>query len=96
MPPLDRDRTLLVKLHAVCSQHQYTANPGQVIDELRTIAGARSDLVAQAAGEWAGYREADEGTRVLVQALLAVPGAEEWAGIGRQRRSTPVQNSGPR
>lgn len=93
MPALRPDVALVVRLHAECSRHRYTHDPGPVLDELRALAAGRSDLLAEAAGLWAGYRDGEPHTRVLADALLTLPGAEEWAEVGRQRRTTPVQST---
>lgn len=37
------------------TRHQFTADPGPVIEELQAMADGRGDVLAREAGTWAGY-----------------------------------------
>ena len=82
---LDPDTALDVHISAICSQNRYTTDPAAVVDELRRIAGDRTDILARVAGSWVGYY-GDDHTRTLCRGLLESPGAIEWVGHGRARR----------
>ncbi|WP_323985866.1 hypothetical protein [Microbacterium plantarum] len=86
--PLDPDAMLDVTLSAICARNQYTRDPAPVIAELTAAAGGRDDVLARAAGIWAGYFDGAE-TRALAAALRALPGAERWVTEGRRRRGIP-------
>lgn len=80
------DVALSVRLSAICSRNRYTDDPGPVIAELITVAGAQPDVLAREAGSWAGFF-GDDSTRTLTSALLSIPGASEWVETGRARRA---------
>ncbi len=86
--PLEPDTRLDVELSAICARNQYTRDPGPVVAELTAAAGGRDDVLAQAAGIWAGYFDAPE-THTLAAALRGIPGAERWVAEGRRRRGIP-------
>lgn len=89
LPP----RVLLdIELSAYCSRHRYTVDAAPVIEQLRALAGAHQDVLAEVAGSWAGYYGSAE-TRVLATALAAVPGAERWVAVGRERRGAAVHGT---
>lgn len=87
-PRLSRDVLLDIELSAICSRNQYTHDPAPVIDELRRVAGERTDILARVAGTWAGYY-VNEHTRVLAAALREISGAEAWVALGKRRRGMP-------
>jgi hypothetical protein len=82
---MDADTLLDIRLSAVCSQSRYTSDPGPVIEELRAMAGVRTDVLAMVAGTWAGYYDSPE-THALAFALRGLPGAEAWVPLGQRRR----------
>lgn len=82
---LDPDTALDVRISAICSRHRYTTDPTAVVDELRRIAGDRTDILARVAGSWVGYY-GDDHTRTLCKALLEIPSAIDWVGHWRARR----------
>ncbi|MDD7930052.1 hypothetical protein [Microbacterium thalli] len=86
--PLDQDTMLDVALSAICARNQYTLDAAPVIAELTAAADGRDDVLARAAGIWAGYFDAAE-TRMLTSALRGFPGAEQWVAEGRRRRGIP-------
>lgn len=86
--PLDPDTMLDVGLSAICARNQYTRDPAPVIAELTAAARGRDDVLAQAAGIWAGYFDSTE-TRTLASALRSIPGAEFWVAEGQRRRGIP-------
>ena len=88
MTRLSPDTMLSIHLGAICSRNRYTRDPGPVVDELLTIAGDRSDVLAEAVGSWVGYYE-DEYTRILCDALRQLPGLEPWIALGAHRRGMP-------
>lgn len=91
--PLHPDVALGIHLSAICSRNRYTRDPGPVIAELLEVAGQRGDILAMEVGKWAGYYD-DEHTAVLVTAIIAdVPGASEWAEVGRECRSAPAHGT---
>lgn len=92
MSTLAPDTALTVHLHAVCARNQWASDPGPVRDELRQIAGDRNDLLIEAAGLRARYQDGDEHMRALADALLGLPGVDEWA-LGRRRRRAPMQST---
>lgn len=75
------DVALNVALSAICGRNRYTKDPALVVDELRVMAGDRTDILAQVAGTWAGYYR-DQYTQRLCDALLEIPGAEGWVELG--------------
>lgn len=83
--PLEPDARLDVELSAICARNQYTHDPGPVVAELTAAARGRDDVLAQAAGTWAGYFNSPE-TRVLAAALATLPGAAGWVPLGQERR----------
>jgi hypothetical protein len=85
--PLHSDTILGVRLSAICTRHQFTTEPRAAIDELLATAGGRGDILAREVGTWAGFHEVDEECQPLVRALLGIPGARAWAGVGRARRN---------
>jgi hypothetical protein len=86
--PLDQDTMLDVTLSAICARNQYTRDPAPVIAELIAAADGRDDVLAQAAGIWAGYFDAAE-TSTLATALRMLPGTATWVAEGRRRRGIP-------
>jgi hypothetical protein len=87
-PRLSRAQLLDIKLSAICSRNRYASDPAPVIDELRRVAGNRTDVLAQVAGSWSGYY-GDEETQALAAALLTIEGADQWVELGRRRRGMP-------
>jgi hypothetical protein len=86
---LSPDTLLDIHPSAICSRNQYTHHdPGPVIDELRRVAGDRTDILAHVAGTWAGYFDAEH-THILAAALTKIEGAAEWVPLGKRRRSLP-------
>lgn len=83
---LDPDTALDVRLSAICSRNRYTTDPAAVVDELRRIAGDRTDILGRVAGSWVGYY-GDDHTRALCKALLEIADAIDWVGHGRARRN---------
>lgn len=82
-----------VELTAVCTRNIYASDPTPVIDELRRVAGARLDILAQVAGRVSGYYDSPE-THVLCAALAAeIEGADAWVPLGQERRSAPVHGA---
>lgn len=92
---LSSDTMLDIRLSTICSKHRYDAAPRAAIDELLDAAGHRTDILAHVAGTWSGYHGGDEHTRVLADALLGIPGAEQWVHVGRHRRGIPNSGSTP-
>ncbi|MGN7969037.1 hypothetical protein [Microbacterium sp. 22296] len=91
--PLHPDVALGIHLSTICSRNRYTTDPAPVIAELFDVAGDRGDVLAFEVGRWAGYYD-DEHTAVLVAAIIeSVPGAEEWAPTGREKRSAPAHGT---
>ncbi|WDH80218.1 hypothetical protein PTQ19_07240 [Microbacterium esteraromaticum] len=82
--PLDPLTTLSVELSAAMSRNRYTTDPGPVIAELQRIAGEHPELLAEEAGLWAGFNEADPDSAALVDALKAISTLEAVA-LGRER-----------
>lgn len=85
---LTPDVLLDIRLSAICSRNQYAHDPTPLIDELRRIAGERTDILARVAGTWAGYYD-DEYTCPLATALRDLPGAETWTALSKHRRGIP-------
>jgi hypothetical protein len=85
---LSKAQLLNIELSSICSRNRYTTDPAPVVEEMRRVAGGRTDILAEAAGTWAGYYDSDE-TRILVEALMEIPGAAEWVDVGRRRRGLP-------
>ncbi|WP_127818857.1 hypothetical protein [Microbacterium sp. CPCC 204701] len=85
---LSTAQLLDIELSSICSRNQYTNDAAPVVDELQRAAGNRTDILAQVAGTWAGYFDSPE-THVLVEALVEIPGAEEWVALGTKRRGVP-------
>ena len=83
--PLNADRLLGVKLSAIMSRNRYTTDPGPVLDELRKLAGERTDILAMEAGTWVGFYETEKYGAVLIKALRTLPDLEPWIAVGRQR-----------
>lgn len=91
--PLHPDVALGIHLSTICSRNRYTRDPGPVIAELLDVAGDRGDVLAYEVGRWAGYYD-DEHTAVLVAAIVeSIPGAAEWAPVGRAKRSAPAHGT---
>lgn len=86
--PLDPDAMLDVTLSAICARNQYTRDAAPVIAELTAAARGRHDVLARAAGIWAGYFDSPE-TRCLATALRQITDAETWVTEGRRRRGIP-------
>jgi hypothetical protein len=82
---LDPDTALDVRLSAICGRHRYATDTAAVVDELRRVAGDRTDILARVAGSWVGFY-GDDHTRTLCKALLEIPSAVDWVGDGRARR----------
>ncbi|WP_345545898.1 hypothetical protein [Microbacterium jejuense] len=83
---LSKAKLLSIELDAICSRNRYTDDPAPVIAELRATAGKRTDVLAEAAGIFAGYFDS-EYTRVLCDALRAeIDGIGRWLQVGRERR----------
>lgn len=87
-----------VHMSATLSRLQWTEDPAAAIAEVRAIAGpGHEDWFLEEAGRWAG------GTSVsavamkhswrLVEAILAIPGTEEAAELGRRRASAPTHQA---
>lgn len=85
---LSPETKLSIDLDAICSRNRYTADPAPVLDLLRTTAGDRTDVLAEAVGTWLGFFE-DEHTATLCASLRSLPGLEPWIALGRHRRSLP-------
>ncbi|WP_157555061.1 hypothetical protein [Microbacterium paraoxydans] len=83
---------LSVELDAICSRNRYTTDPAPVLDELRSTAGERVDVLAEAVGTWVGYFEG-EYTVTLCAALRTLPGLEPWIALGQHRRSLPAPST---
>jgi hypothetical protein len=79
---------LSVALDAICSRNRYTTDPTPVLDELRAMAGERTDVLAEAVGTWVGYFE-DDYTATLCAALRTLPDLEPWIALGQHRQSLP-------
>lgn len=91
--PLHPDVMLGIRLSTICSRHRYETDTAPVIAELLEVAGDRGDVLAYDVGRWAGYYD-EEHTAALVAAIIAeIPGAAEWAEVGRQRRAAPIHGS---
>lgn len=91
--PLHPDTLLGIRLSTICSRNRYEIDTAPVIAELLEAAGDRGDVLAMEAGKWAGYYD-DEHTAALVAAIVAeIPGAAEWAPVGRERRSAPAHGT---
>ena len=91
--PLHPDTLLGIRLSTICSRNRYETDTASVIAELLEVAGDRGDVLAMEAGKWAGYYD-DEHTSALVAAIIAeIPGAAEWAHVGRERRSAPAHGT---
>lgn len=84
--PLPPDTALGVRLAAIIARGQFTVEPRDVVDEMLAVAGGRGEILAQEAGTWAGFHEADTHMQPLVSALLGIPGARQWVELGRKRR----------
>lgn len=89
---LSPDVKLSVNLDAICSRNRYRTDPGPVLDELRTAAGVRTDVLAEAVGTWVGFFE-DDYTAVLCAALRTMPGVEPWIAVGSDRRNQPAHGT---
>lgn len=85
-PRLPKATLLSIELDSICSRNRYTTDPAPVIAELRAAAGNRADVLAQAAGLFAGYFD-DEYTHTLCAALAAeIDGIRPWVQVGQERR----------
>jgi hypothetical protein len=87
-----------VNISATVSRLQWTEDPDAVIAELRAIAGPdHEDWFLEEAGRWAGARSTSEVDMKhswrLVEAILAIPGTEEAAALGRQRATAPTHRA---
>lgn len=91
MGRLTSDILLSVTLDAICSRNRYTKDPEPVIEELRTQAGERIDILTESVGTWVGFFESVH-TMTLCAALRHLPGVEPWIEGGN--RST--RTTGPR
>lgn len=90
---LNKTRMLDVELASICSRNRYTTDPAPVIAELRERAGKRTDILAHAAGLFAGYFD-DKYTRTLTDALRAeIDGIDPWLQVGRKRRGGPAHSA---
>lgn len=84
---MDSDTALSIRLGAIMGRDRYTRDPGPIIEELRTAAGVRVDILNREVGSWVGYYD-HPATKPLVVALLAAfPGALPWLRAGQQRRA---------
>ncbi|GAA3663406.1 hypothetical protein [Microbacterium marinilacus] len=85
--PLSAETLLDIHLSAILTRHKWDADPEPVIAELRREAGDRLDILAAAAGRWAGFTEKDEAAQALVAAVmqLDLPGLDEATVLGRDR-----------
>lgn len=92
---LIRETHLGIELSEIMARNQYTTDPLQTINDLRRVAGSRTDLLAREAGLWAGYNAGDSHTRTLVTALATIHGAAEWVEVGKHRRGMSTHPSGP-
>lgn len=82
-----------VALSATVTRNLLTNDPGLVLDELRALAGADVDLLAEVAGTCAGYYDSPH-THALCAALAdETNGAAQWAEVGRERRSRGVHDA---
>lgn len=84
---LSPDTRISVHLDAICTRHQYTSDPAPVLDELRTAAAGRVDVLTESLGTWVGYFE-DDYTRTLCAALRELPDLEPWIMLGKHQRHT--------
>ncbi|MFD4957159.1 hypothetical protein [Microbacterium sp. NPDC058389] len=84
---------LSIELDSICSRNRYTADPEPVIAELRAAAGRRTDVLAEAAGLFAGYH-GGEHTHTLCAALRSeVDGIGPWVQVGQERRHRGVHRA---
>lgn len=83
---------LSIALDAIYSRNRYTRDPAPVLAELRSIAGDRSEVLAEAVGAWVGYFE-DRDTAVLCAALRTLPDLEPWLALGAFRRRQPAHST---
>lgn len=84
--PLRPDIALSVQLDAILHRHRYDTGPAAALTELTETAGDRADVLAEAAGTWAGYFGRQPGTSpALVAALKTIPGAAVFVPIGERR-----------
>lgn len=89
------DVLLGVTLDAICSRNRYTTDPQAVVDELLTTAAHRPGVLAENVGIWAGFWERDRDVHALCAVLLErVPGAAEWAHVGRGRAGQRAHGAG--
>ena len=94
----DPERILIARLDGTATRlARRKANIAEAIEELRELAGARADLLAEAAGVGVGYWSVKPsgGDAVLAAGLLIMAGADhtriaEWVEVGRQRASKPT------
>lgn len=82
---LTETERICIRLNAIASRNAYTTEPAAVVAELRAYAGGRDDLLARAAGEWAGYHQGRPETAQLAEALRRVAGTAGWVEEGRRR-----------
>jgi hypothetical protein len=87
-----------VHMSAVLSRLQWTDDPEAAIAEVRAIAGPdHEDWFLEEAGRWAGFTSLSEvhmrHSRRLVEAILAIPGTEEAAELGRRRATAPTHRA---
>ncbi|MBY0690511.1 hypothetical protein [Microbacterium marinilacus] len=101
---MPRSRNLLsaetlrdIHLSAIHTRHKWDADPVPVIAELRREADDRLDILAAAAGPWAGFTERDEDAQALVGAVmqLELPGLDEAIELGRSRAAQSVHATPP-
>jgi len=82
-----------VALSATITRNLLATDPGPVIAQLRALAGADVELLAQVAGLCSGYYESAE-TAPLCDALAAeIEGAGPWVQVGRERRARGVHGA---
>jgi hypothetical protein len=83
------DTLLSVQLGALIGRDKYSSD-AQLIDakigQLRTLAGARTDLLDREVGTWVGYYDSPETRSLIVALLAAFPGAVAWLRSGKERR----------
>lgn len=88
------DVALSVQLDAILHRHRYDTDPAAALTELTETAGDRADVLAEAAGTWAGYFGRQPGTSpALVAALKTIPGAAVFVPIGERRHRGGSQSS---
>ena len=93
----DPDRILVARLSGSAVRLARARGPiDEAVAELRTLAGGRGDLLAEATGVMAGAWTVRIGTGddLLAAGLLVLAGADHdliarWVEVGRERMMTP-------